>query len=42
LKIYEDDEFRKRAGEVGRKRVEKYYTIEKMIENYRRLYEEVL
>ena len=42
IRIYEDDDFRKMAGEIGRERVRRYYTIEKMIENYRKLYEEVL
>lgn len=32
---------RKRMGAVGRKRVEKYYTHDISMENYRRLYEEI-
>ncbi|AEH51536.1 GT4 family glycosyltransferase PelF [Pseudothermotoga thermarum] len=41
IKLYEDDEFRQAASRVAKQRVERRYTIERMIENYRRLYEEV-
>lgn len=34
-------EARERMGEIGRRRVDKYYRHEKMIEKYRQMYEEV-
>lgn len=39
LKLYKDERLRKQMGINGRRRVEKYYTKELFIENYRKLYE---
>ncbi len=42
IKIYKDDEFREKASQVAKLRVEKRYTLERMIENYKILYYSVL
>lgn len=38
IKLYEDDEFRMKASEIARIRVQKRYRLNQMIKNYRNLY----
>jgi sugar transferase (PEP-CTERM/EpsH1 system associated) len=38
VKLLKDKDLREKMGKAGRKRAEKYFTIEKQAENYKRLY----